>query len=179
MKFLSEQDFFETLGNHGVVRDSLETHILPDGSSDKISFPVPAKHSQIMHFSRTLMRMSSPKSGLLLLPTEWGIWPSSENLHLYYSLRKYQGEGSSLREAPCHSFSPDELDAALDFIYLFSLFSWGFYLFSFWQADIAFVSHDEYVTYYSPARIEEIREIVESELADLFDENGDRAESVQ
>jgi len=40
----------------------------------------------------------------LLWVTEWGIWPSSENWHLYYKLRQSYGDTRLLEEAPGHLF---------------------------------------------------------------------------
>jgi len=36
--------------------------------------------------------------------TEWGIWGSSENWHLYYTLRQSYGDLRLLHEAPGHLF---------------------------------------------------------------------------
>jgi hypothetical protein len=85
----------------------------------------------------------------LLWITEWGIWSSSENWHLYQLLRKSHGEHRLLQEAPGHLFLDYEAADLASFLQVSVMNGWGGYLLT--EADYvnAFFSHDEYMDFYS------------------------------
>jgi len=60
-----------------------------------------------------------------LLITEYGIWPSRQNLHLYYALRRAYGDMRMLGEAPVHQFLSYERAELVTFLHLALLFGWG------------------------------------------------------
>jgi len=82
---------------------------------------------------------------ILLWITEWGIWSSSENWHLYYRLRRSFGDLRLLREAPGHLFLEHETEDFASFLQLAMLNGWGGY--GLMQANYVnlFFSHDEYI----------------------------------
>ena len=102
-----------------------------------------------------------PTRDVLLLVTEWGVWSSSDNRHLYQTLRQHYGDHTDLKEKPCHCFSFDEQEILLDFLYLAILAGWDFYLFSYHHSGILFVSHDEFATYFSRDRVQFIHNKVQ------------------
>src|ERR1043166_2157708 len=55
-------------------------------------------------FSRSIAGCLEPRSHCLLWVVEHGVWPSSENWHLYYRLRQSYGDVRLLHEAPGHLF---------------------------------------------------------------------------
>ncbi len=79
----------------------------------------------------------------LLWVTQWGVWPSSENLHLFYRLREAYGERRRLPDAPGHLFLGYERADLTTFIELALLFGWDFYL----LPNTAYVSHDEFLEF--------------------------------
>jgi hypothetical protein len=85
----------------------------------------------------------------LLWITEWGIWPSSENWHLYYKLRHSHSDTRLLHEAPGHLFLEHELEDLASFLQIAMLNGWGGYILT--QADYvnAFFSHDEYIKFFA------------------------------
>jgi hypothetical protein len=87
-----------------------------------------------------------PRSGWI---TEWGIWGSSENWHLYYKLRQSYGDPRLLHEAPGHLFLGHESEDLASFLQLAILNGWGGYILT--QADYvnAFFSHDEYIDFFA------------------------------
>ena len=89
-----------------------------------------------------------PRSGIGWV-TEWGIWGSSENWHLYYKLRQSYGDLRLLHEAPGHLFLGHEPEDLASFLQLAMLNGWGGYILT--EADYvnAFFSHDEYIDFYS------------------------------
>lgn len=165
MKFAEDTFFLERLKKYG-VSEGLE--YIDIAVQEGVHFSVPDEHSRIMPFTRLILESVAPKGELLVMPTEWGIWPSSDNWHLYNTLRKSCGGDGSLKEGPCHCFAPSEQDLALDYIYLFLLFSWGFYIFADRKDDLLFVSHDGVGCY----RTLERESFVRAKLQD-FEMNGD------
>lgn len=97
----------------------------------------------------------------LLWITEWGIWPSSENWHLYYKLRHCYGDQRLLEEAPGHLFLKHESEDLASFLQLAILNGWGGYLLA--EADYVnvFFSHDEYFDFFAEidSNLSHVREV--------------------
>jgi hypothetical protein len=161
MRFESRETFLHAIQAHGLKPD-LDWYAESPPGPGVITFPIPPEHSRILWFARQLLVATAPRRDILVMPTEWGVWQSSENWHLYELFRKACGGVQPLQEAPCHCFSADEHHLALDFIYLFLLFSWDFLIFSFHENDLLFLSHDGYAIYHAPNRIEHILAIAET-----------------
>jgi hypothetical protein len=80
----------------------------------------------------------------LLWITEYGIWPSSENLHLYYKLRHSYNEHRALGDAPGNEFMYFEEADLATFIDLVIQFGWGGFLFGSAKVYMT-ISHDEWM----------------------------------
>jgi hypothetical protein len=99
------------------------------------------------------------KQPVLLSITEWGIWGSTENFHLYHLLRTAHGEQRLLWEAPGHLLLGYETAELTSLIQLLMINGWGGYLLTEANYVNAFFSHDEYVDFFSEnASLEEVRE---------------------
>jgi hypothetical protein len=92
-------------------------------------------------------------SHCLLWYTEWGIWPSSENLHLYYRLRSSYGDLRELHEAPGHLFLGHEIADLTTFVDLAIRFGWGGWLLPCPTHTRIFISHDEWILVETEDRI--------------------------
>jgi hypothetical protein len=88
-----------------------------------------------------------PFENCLLWVTLWGVWGSSENLHLFYRLRESYGERRQLADAPGHLFLKHESSDLATFIALALLFGWDFYLLTSPEYHTAFGSHDEFLQF--------------------------------
>ena len=86
---------------------------------------------------------------VLLWVTEWGIWDSSENSHLYYRLRQSYGDQRLLWEAPGHLFLGHESEDLASFLQLSMLNGWGGYLLTGIDHVNAFFSHDEFIDFFA------------------------------
>lgn len=88
----------------------------------------------------------------LLWITEWGIWSSTENWHLYYQLRHSYADHRLLVDAPGHLFLGYEAEDLTSFLQLSMLNGWGGYVLT--QANYAnvFFSHDEFLDIYSESQ---------------------------
>ena len=96
---------------------------------------------------------------ILLWITEWGIWQSSENLHLYYKIRQAYGDHRLLNEAPGHLFLAHETEDLASFLQIAMLNGWGGYVLTVAGYVDAFFSHDEYIDFFAKevSFLEEVR----------------------
>lgn len=78
--------------------------------------------------------------------SEWGIWPSSENLDLFDSYRKAKGEIRSLGETPVHQFGSASEDAFVGIASFALYFVWDAEIFDLEGKCLVSVSHDEWVS---------------------------------
>jgi hypothetical protein len=92
-----------------------------------------------------LVQEISFRDPVLLWITEWGIWPSSENWHLYYRLRQSYGDSSLLHEAPGHFFQNFEMEDLATFLQVAATNGWGGFVLPSAHYASFFFSHDEYI----------------------------------
>ena len=88
--------------------------------------------------------IGSPSLSLLWI-TEFGIWPSSENLHLYYLVRRSYGDFRSLPDAPGHVFLKHEHEDLVTFIDLALQCGWGASIVGNGGSTLIAISHDSYL----------------------------------
>jgi hypothetical protein len=88
-----------------------------------------------------------PFETCVMLVTEHGIWPSSENLHLYYAIRRSYGDRRVLTEAPGHVFLKHEKAELVTFLDLAVQFGWGCLIFKYPQDACLCLSHDEWMEF--------------------------------
>ncbi len=113
----------------------------PYGSRNR-QWRIPTDASKKTVLARTL---ASCWTGGLLWITDWGIFPSGENMHLFDAVRASLGVTESLYEAPGHLLGPEER-ITMECMYDLCLY---FY----WDAAaldqsgvVVRISHDEHVT---------------------------------
>lgn len=85
--------------------------------------------------------------------TDWDVWPSSQNMDLFYSYRRYLGEPRLLIDAHCHVFGAAEANELRNILHL-ALISLFDVAGASTTTDFRFyASHDEYidVTWYEGA----------------------------
>ena len=132
----------------------------PDAnSSDEFErFKYPSEPHLIFIWASWFARSLTYRQPTLLWITEWGIWPTSENWHLYYKLRHSYGDVRLLHEAPGHLFLEHESEDLASFTQLAMLNGWGGYILTHANYVNAFFSHDEYVDFFAKSTsLEEIR----------------------
>jgi len=106
---------------------------------------VPASFTQMLWFSRRIEAALQPRQSCLVWVTDWGIFPSNENLHLFYRLRQTYGDSRLLHEAPGHLCLDYESTEVVTLVYLGLLFGWDVHLIPTAGHGRAFVSHHEWV----------------------------------
>lgn len=144
MIFLTNDDCIELCRNRSI---NLNNKNQPDLSgADYLKFSYPRQAYKYYTLCRQLVAVCSPFTSFLLWVTEFEIWPSSENLHLYYRLRQSYGDIRLISEAPAHYFLKHEQEDLISFIHLGLLFGWDMYLLPDSDYVKAFCSHDEWLS---------------------------------
>ena len=87
----------------------------------------------------------SEKSNRLLVFTEFGIWPSSENWYLFKILREANGCHEPIWEKPCQFFSNYEYAELVTFIEFGLRSGWGGLIFGAADNAAIYFSHDEWI----------------------------------
>jgi hypothetical protein len=143
MRFYSKEECEEWLRG----RERARPDTMPENQVERISYPPePYRIFGMAHWIANSLTYRMPT---LLWITEWSIWPSSENWHLYYRLRQSYQDLRLLHEAPGHLFLGHELEDFASFLQIAILNGWGGYILT--QADYvnAFFSHDEYIEFFA------------------------------
>jgi hypothetical protein len=120
---------------------------MPDVHVERIQYP--PEHYRFLFFAHWVASELTYRRPTLLFITEWGIWPSSENWHLYYRLRQTYGDNRQLHEAPGHLFLEHEAEDLASFLQLSMLNGWGGYVLTEANYVNAFFSHDEYINFFA------------------------------
>ncbi len=109
----------------------------------------PSEPHRVFHIAQWIALNLTHRMPTLIFLTEWGIWPTTENWHLYYKLRQLYGDYRLLHEAPGHLFPPHESEELASFLQIAILNGWGGYVLT--QAGYvnAFFSHDEYIDFFA------------------------------
>ena len=120
---------------------------MKDIHRERIEYPSePHKVFSVAHWIASELTF---RRAALLFVTEWGIWPSTENWHLYYKLRQTYGDNRLLADAPGHLFLEYEVEDLASFLQLSMLNGWGGYVLTEANYVNAFFSHDEYIDFFA------------------------------
>jgi hypothetical protein len=133
----------------------------PDVVNDMhVRIKYPSEPYQVFFVAHRIASLLTYRLPVLLFLTEWGIWPSSENWHLYYRLRRSYSDYRLLQEASGHLFLEHEMEDLTSFLHLSMLNGWGGYVLTEANHVNALFSHDEYIDFFSEnsANLTEIRE---------------------
>jgi len=141
MRFYTENECEEWLR----ARQRALPDTQPEQSLERVLFP--EKPYQLLSFAQWIAGSITFREPTLLWITEIGIWPSSENWHLYYKLRQSHADYRLLHEAPGHLFLQHESEDLASFLQMTMLNGWGGYVLTHANYVNAFVSHDEYVDF--------------------------------
>jgi hypothetical protein len=131
---LDDQKWPERAGQE--LNDAKPPHILSGG--------FPTNFSQLLWFAKTLEDAIQPRQSCLVWITEYGIFESNENLHLYYRLRNSYGDFRHLHDAPGHLCLNFERPEVVTLLHLSILFGWDAHIIPVAGYARAFVSHDEW-----------------------------------
>lgn len=143
MRILEAPECREWLSANGV-------HIAPTGNPVEISekpteqFSIPSDTGRRIALVRQHMEHFRDSSAVLVWITEWGVWPSSERMHIFQRFRLSYGVDRSLHDGPGHLFSRDEFEDCISLATLAVLFLWDCHVFAPEVGASLFYSHDEH-----------------------------------
>jgi len=109
----------------------------------------PREPHRIYYMAYWIASQLTHRLPVLLWMTEWGIWGSSENWHMYYRLRQSYGDYRLIYEAPGHLFLEYEAEDLVSFLQLSMLNGWGGYVLTGANYENVFFSHDEFIDFFS------------------------------
>jgi hypothetical protein len=127
--------------------ERLKPDCVPSAHVERVIYP--CKPHQIFFVAHWIASNLTYRTPTLLWLTEWGIWPSSENWHLYYRLRHSYADQHLLNEAPGHLFLEHEAEDLASFLQVAILNGWGGYVLPAANYVNAFFSHDEYIDFFA------------------------------
>ena len=138
-------------------RQRFKPDMMPDVRVERIEYPT--EHYRVFYFAHWVASELTYGRPSLLFIIEWGVWPSTENWHLYYKLRQTYGDNRLLQEAPGHSFLEHEAEDLASFLQLSMLNGWGGYVLTEANYVNAFFSHDEHIDFFggTEANLADIR----------------------
>jgi hypothetical protein len=96
----------------------------PECSPDYLSIHLPSESQRLLFLARYVAHETTFRQPCLLRVTNWDIWPSSNNWHLYYRLRQSYGDRLLIDEAPGHLFLHHEAEDLTTFLHAAMLFGW-------------------------------------------------------
>ena len=143
MRFYTSQECEEWLRERARSKPGAS----PENQVERFGYP--KEHYRIFSLAHWIATSTTFRQPTLLWITEWGIWPSSENWHLYYKLRHAYGDQQLLQESPGHLFLEHEVEDLASFMQIAMLSGWSGYILT--EADYvnAFFSHDEYIDFFA------------------------------
>jgi hypothetical protein len=144
MKCIVDAECERWLHERGVRQPpgNLQTHF-----GKRLAFELPPDSGRRTAIARGLAAAAKDRPGLLWI-TEWGVWPSSENMRLFDLVRGSFGESRQVHEANGHLFGRGDegiLECLLDCVLYFS---WDAWLFDEKSRSAVRMSHDEYLEFY-------------------------------
>jgi hypothetical protein len=130
---------------------ALRNRVKPDKVSGIFveTFPYPPTPGRMLYYADWIASNITYRQPTLVWVTEWSIWPSSENWHLYYKFRQSYRDHRLLHEAPGHLFLNYEREDMTSFLWLAMLNGWGGYILAEADYENAFFSHDECIQLFS------------------------------
>jgi hypothetical protein len=148
MKTLRYSEAVEWSKARGIALDERgrPTRSAPDGMQ-KARVETPKEASKHFWLCRQIEHSLRPWTSCIPWVTEWGVWQSSENWHLYYRLRQSYGDHSLLADAPAHLFLEHETYDLFSFLQIGLAAGWDMSLLSDDGYGQVFVSHDEWIEF--------------------------------
>lgn len=110
----------------------------------RVQLRYPQEASRLYFLAGVVGGRVDAASECLAWVTQSGVWPSSENLHLFGVWRKSHEETRSLFEAPGYLFRQDEREELVTLLHMAVLFAWDVYVLPGPHGDDVFLSHDEF-----------------------------------
>lgn len=125
MRFLTLSECKQFADDAGVSEEELAAATQDQSDARAIRLNIENERHRAFFIARQVVGLFRDFQSALMWVTDYGIWPSSENQHLYYRLRRALEDSDTLRTAPGHLFVKSEQDDFVTFVHLALEFGWG------------------------------------------------------
>lgn len=125
MRFLKLNDCLRFASDAGVTEAELAAAAQESAEIPAIRVDIEDNRHRAFFLATQLVGLFQEFEYGLMWVTDFGIWPSSENQHLYYRLRRALGDSEKLNTHPGHLFAANEQDDFITFVHLAIEFGWG------------------------------------------------------
>lgn len=144
MQFMNNQERDLWLTSRKLPGPSAANFVGHTGATRKGIACFDIKASATMSLARALSTWSwaGEPDSVLVAVAEFGIWPSSENLSLYYLWRQHAGDRSHLEQSSNHLFLRFEGQEMLNLVHMAIVFGWGFAAYSSFGSNAVMLNHD-------------------------------------
>jgi hypothetical protein len=142
MKFLTREEAVY-LAARFLGDDGLPVLGAPDRSTRDVVFEKAPGYTYLAH-AREVVAALDHFDWCLLWVVQTQVWPSNENLHLYYRFRGSYAERSHVEDKPAILALQHEGVDLVSFVHLGMLYGWEMYLVTSHDYGRAFISHDGY-----------------------------------
>jgi hypothetical protein len=147
MKTLTVAEIREWCEKHHVPMDEAGKPLRPRPDMVSFRYDLPISIPRLTWLSRMVEQSLHPREKCLFWITGWGVWPSSENWHLYYKLRQTYHDQRLIDEAPGHYFLEYESDDLVSFIQIGLISGWDIHIIPSAGYGQVFISHDEWIEF--------------------------------
>jgi hypothetical protein len=108
-------------------------------------FSIPPDSGMKTSLARLIAALFASLDGAeaIIYISEWGVWPSSENLEIFDSYRQSKGEKRGLEQAPVHRFDSASEDSFVGILCFVLYFFWDAEIFDLEGKCLVSISHDE------------------------------------
>jgi hypothetical protein len=135
----------------GQANQWCETHeiavtdrFLPARPISAHEFKIPKDAGERVYLVAKSMTSFETSKEILIWFDDWGVWPSSQRMHLFDRLRLSYGESRPLSVVPAQIFEQSEFEDVVSFVTLGVLFLFDCYVICSDGKEILFFSHDEW-----------------------------------
>jgi hypothetical protein len=142
MHFYTKSECEEWLAGRNLTKPNEATTL----AALRLAYP---KQQSLCYWARWIAKSLAFQQPCLLWITDWGIFSSSENLHLYYRLRQSYHDVRMLHEAPGHLFLNYETEDLATFIQVAMQNFWDGHILDPTGNVKIFFSHDEFIYFYT------------------------------
>lgn len=147
MKIGSKDVAMGWLNEKGLVNQENEIIYAKLGKS--FSYLIPVDAGKKTSLASLLANFIKKESEGMLWISAYGIWPSSQNLDLFYGYRKSINELRPIHEAPCHLFGKNDTSTFESLLGLTLYFYWDVLVVEGSGDVVIKLSHDEVMTIFS------------------------------
>jgi len=164
MKAISDEACAAWCVANGLVIDETATNrgllsVPSSGDYREVRGNTPASAGKLLHLMRVFAAAILNQGEVLVWIREWSVWPSSEHLPLFQSLREAMGVRESLSQKPGMLFGVEEREAFISVAFTAILFLWDVYLVAADGRALLLASHNEYITVKAPSDVDELVDV--------------------